>query len=73
MKKVIAILVAILMIAMCSITAFAEISPTAKPSTDTSTGTGKSPQTGDSAVVCGSLALLMAAAASCFAVKKIKE
>lgn len=74
MKKVIAIaLVAIIMVMMCSVSAFAEISPTAKPSTDDSTGSSTSPQTGDSAVLFGTMALFMAAAACVASVKKIKE
>lgn len=74
MKKIIAItLVAVMMLFMCSVSAFAEISPTAKPSTDSSSGSSTSPQTGDSAVLFGTFAMLMAAAASVVAVKKIKE
>ncbi len=74
MKKFLAIaLVAVMMIMMCSVSVFAEISPSAKPSTDDATGSATSPQTGDSAVMFGTFALLMAAAASVLAVKKIKE
>lgn len=74
MKKIIAtILVAVMMLFMCSVTAFADASPTATPSTDSTSGSSTSPQTGDSAVLFGTFALLMAAAASCVAVKKIKE
>ena len=74
MKKIIALtLVAVMMLFMCSVSAFAEVSPTAKPITDSTSGSSTSPQTGDSAVLFGTFALLMAAAASVVAVKKIKE
>lgn len=74
MKKIIAItLVAVMMLFMCSVSAFAEISPSAKPNTDGSSGSATSPQTSDSAVLFGTFALLMAAATATLAVKKIKE
>lgn len=74
MKKLISIaIVAIMMLVMGTVSAFAESSPTAKPSTDGSSGSSTSPQTGDSAVLFGSLGILMTAAASALAVKKIKE
>ena len=74
MKKFLAIaMVAVMMIMMCAMPAFAEVSPTAKPSTDKPSGSATSPQTGDSAVLFGTFAMLMAAAASVLAVKKIKE
>lgn len=74
MKKIIAIaIIAVMMIMMCSVSAFAEFSPTATPNNDNTTGTSTSPQTGDNtAVLFGSLALLMAGAASVVAVKKVK-
>lgn len=82
MKKIISIaIVAVMLLAMGTVSAFAKVSPTAKPITDDSTGTNTpgsngsstSPQTGDSAVLFCSLSVLMAAAASVLAVKKIKE
>ncbi len=74
MKKILAVLlVAIMMLFICSVTAFAEMSPTASVSTDDSSGSSTSPQTGDMAVVFGALALFSAAAVGCVAVKKIKE
>lgn len=74
MKKIIAIaIVAVMMLMMGSVSAFAEVSPTAKPDTDDTTGSSTSPQTGDIAVACGSFAVLMAAATCALAVKKIKE
>ncbi|MBQ2972621.1 MAG: hypothetical protein IJO20_07535 [Ruminococcus sp.] len=76
MKKLITIaVVAIMMFVMGTVSAFAEISPTAKPETDKPGGSGSttSPQTADSAVVLGSLGVMMTAAASVLAVKKIKE
>lgn len=73
MKKLIAIaVVAVMMLMMCSFSAFAEFSPTAKPNNDQTTGSSTSPQTGDTAVLFSSFALLMAGAASVVAVKKIK-
>lgn len=73
MKKFLAIaLVAVMMIMMCAMPAFAEVSPTAKPIDNDTSGSPTSPQTGDAAVLYGTFALLMAAAASVVAVKKIK-
>lgn len=75
MKKLIAtIFVAIMMLVVGTTSAFAELSPTAPTTPEKpSSGSTTSPQTGDSAVVFGSLGILMAAATSVFAVKKIKE
>ncbi len=74
MKKFIAIAsVLVMMLMMCTVSAFAEISPSAKPSTDSSSGSSTSPQTSDNAIAFGSFALLMSAAAGITAVKKIKE
>lgn len=74
MKKVFAIaLVAVLLIMMFTVSAFAEISPTAKPTPEDTSGSSTSPQTGDTAVLFGTMALFMAAGASVLAVKKIKE
>lgn len=74
MKRVFAIaLVAVMLLMVSVVPAFAEVSPTAKPNTDTSSGNATSPQTGDTVALYGTFAMLMAAAASVFAVKKIKE
>ena len=75
MKKLFAIAaVAVMMLMMGTVSAFAEVSPTAKPENDKpSSGTPTSPQTGDIAVVCGSVATLMTAATAVLAVKKIKK
>ncbi len=75
MKKLIAtVFVAIMMLAIGTASAFAEISPTAATTPEKpSSGSTTSPQTGDSAVVFGSIGVLMTAAASVLAVKKIKE
>lgn len=74
MKRVFAIaLVAVMLLMVSVVPAFAEISPTAKPSTGKPSGSSTSPQTGDSAVLFGTFAMFMAAAASVVAVKKIKE
>ena len=74
MKRVFAIALVVVMLLMVSIVpAFAEVSPTAKPSDQGTSGSPTSPQTGDTVAVAGTLAVLMAAAASVLAVKKIKE
>lgn len=74
MKKFFAIaLLAVMMLMMCSITAFAEVSPTAQPTPDDPNGPSDSPQTGDTVVYCALGALLIAAAAGIVATKKIKE
>ena len=74
MKRMFAIaLVAVMLLMVSVVPAFAEVSPTAKPNTDKPTGTPTSPQTGDTVAYAGTFALLMAAAASVLAVKKIKE
>lgn len=74
MKKLFAIVcVAVMMLMMCSVTAFAELSPTVKPTPEKPSGSDTSPQTGDVAVYAGMAALMMAAGASVLAVKKIKE
>ncbi len=77
MKKVIAItLVAVMMLFACSISAFAEISPTAEPKPNDPSqdgGSSTSPQTGDVAVYVGLAALFVAAAGTVLAVKKIKQ
>lgn len=74
MKKLIATaFVAIMMLVMGTVSAFAEVSPTAPPSTEPPKGPSTSPQTGDSAVLFGSFGVLMTAAATVLAVKKIKE
>lgn len=74
MKKLFAIaVVAVMMLMMGTVSAFAEVSPTTKPVTDNTTGSSTSPQTGDVAVLCGSFAVLMTAATAALAVKKIKE
>lgn len=74
MKRIFAIaLVAVMMLMISVVPAFAEVSPTAKPITDNSTGSSTSPQTGDSVVLYGTFAMFMAVAASVLAVKKIKE
>ena len=73
MKKFISIaIVAVMMLVMGTVSAFAEVSPTTKPSQDQPSGPSTSPQTGDAAVLYGTFALLMAAAASVVAVKNIK-
>lgn len=74
MKRVFAIALVVVMLLMVSVVpAFAEISPTAKPTDKPPTGTPTSPQTGDTVAIYGSFAMLMAVAASVLAVKKIKE
>ncbi len=84
MKRIIAItLVAVMMLFACSVSAFAEISPTAEPETNEPTTPGTSdgptndsptsPQTGDVAVYVGIAVLFMAAAATVLAVKKVKQ
>ncbi len=74
MKKIFAIVtVAVMMLTMCSVTAFAELSPTVKPTPQKPSGSDTSPQTGNTAVYAGMATLMMAAAASVLAVKKIKE
>lgn len=74
MKKFFATaVVAIMMLMMCTVSAFAEVSPSATTTPEKPSGPSTSPQTSDSAVLCGSVALLMAAATSVLAVKKIKE
>ncbi len=78
MKKLITIaIVAIMMLIMGTVSAFAEVSPNAKPDTSDpnagGSGSSTSPQTSDSAVLFGSFGVLMTAAASVLAVKKIKE
>lgn len=72
-KLIVTALVAIMMLVMGTVSAFAEISPTAPPSTEPPKGPSKSPQTGENTVLFGSLGILMTAAASVLAVKKIKE
>ena len=74
MKKLISIaVVAIMMLMVGTVSAFAEVSPTVKPEPGKPSGPSTSPQTGDVAVVCGSIAVLMTAATAVLAVKKIKE
>lgn len=74
MKKIFAIALVVVMLLMVSVApAFAEISPTAKPQDKPSQGPSTSPQTGDTVALYGTFAMLMAAAASVLAVKKIKE
>ncbi len=74
MKKFFAIaIVAVMMLVMGTVSAFAEVSPTAKPDSGNPSGPSTSPQTGDVAVVCGSFAVLMTAATAVIAAKKIKE
>jgi hypothetical protein len=74
MKKLFAIAaVAVMMLMMGTVSAFAEVSPTAKPDSGKPSGPSTSPQTGDIAVVCGSAATLMTAATAVLAVKKIKK
>ena len=74
MKRIFAIALVVVMLLMVSVVpAFAEVSPTAKPSDKPSQGSPTSPQTGDTVAYAGTLAMLMAAAASVLAVKKIKE
>ena len=74
MKKFISIaIVAVMMLVMGTVSAFAEVSPTTKPSQDQPSGPSTSPQTGDTVAIYGSFAMLMAVAASVLAVKKIKE
>lgn len=74
MKKFFAIaLLAVMMLMMCSITAFAEVSPTAQPTPDDPNGPSDSPQTGDTAVLYTAGAIILAAAAGVVATKKIKE
>lgn len=74
MKKFISIaIVAVMMLVMGTVSAFAEVSPTTKPSQDQPSGPSTSPQTGDVAFYCGSFAVLMTAATAALAVKKIKE
>ncbi len=73
MKKIIATaLIAVFLVMMFAVTAAAEVSPTAKPVDGPGSDSPTSPQTGDSVVLIGTITLLMAAAASCVAVKKIK-
>ncbi|MBQ8539742.1 MAG: hypothetical protein IJ433_08840 [Ruminococcus sp.] len=74
MKKLFAIaVVAVMMLVIGTVSAFAEVSPTAKPEPGKPSGPSTSPQTGDIAVVCGAAATLMTAATAVLAVKKIKE
>ena len=82
MRRIIAIaLVAVMMLFACSVSAFAEISPTVQPETNEPTTTPggptndspTSPQTGDVAVYATMAVLFMAAAATVLAVKKVKQ
>ncbi len=74
MKRVFAIaLVAVMLLMVSVVPAFAEVSPTAKPEDKPTSGSSTSPQTGDTVALYGTFAVLMAAAASVLAVKKIKE
>lgn len=74
MKKFFAIaLLAVMMVMMLSITAFAEVSPTAQPTPDDPNGPSDSPQTSDVATLCAAGAIILAAGAGIVATKKIKN